>query len=264
MIPMLRSRCLASRKEGQFAFEEFCVARLALHVKIYLHQKVRAAEAQLCQYLTTLAQGPVLRCVHNWLRVPESIIEYPEIISQRFRQTEVCSINSIPDRSSRDYSKRSTGGISCNVHLPLDPSIALRRKYKRNGNIAKSFDAYFDIYRVHDLKQRIIDEAIVLCDENRIELDQGLLDDIIIEIPRLINIQQGQETLFFEKGQLSACPMDDPHRQDHHLFPGEPGPAYIFAPREIASVICVASEKVIFDISGKVYSQRAIYPSPSI
>jgi len=49
---------LGFEKGGQFAFEEFCVARLALHVKIYLHQKVRAAEAQLCQYLTTLAQDP--------------------------------------------------------------------------------------------------------------------------------------------------------------------------------------------------------------
>jgi len=52
--------------------------------------------------------------------------------------------------------------------------------------------------------------------------------------------------------------MDDPHRQDHHLFPGEPGPSLYFSlAREIAVGICVASEKVIFDISGKVYSQES-------
>jgi HD superfamily phosphohydrolase len=34
---------LALERGGQFAFEEICVARLALHEKIYLHHKIRAA-----------------------------------------------------------------------------------------------------------------------------------------------------------------------------------------------------------------------------
>ena len=70
---------LALERGGQFAFEEFCVARLALHEKIYLHQKIRAAEAQIRSALSRIAdQIPCYGEVHRWLYLKESIIYSPD------------------------------------------------------------------------------------------------------------------------------------------------------------------------------------------
>jgi len=67
---------LGIEKGGQFSYEEFCVARLALYEKIYLHKKVRAAESFLKQKLEKLASETIeFQKVHNWLYLSESIIE---------------------------------------------------------------------------------------------------------------------------------------------------------------------------------------------
>jgi HD superfamily phosphohydrolase len=67
---------LGIEKGGQFAYEEFCVARLALYEKIYLHKKVRAAEALLRQKLEFLSSSnSEFKKAHNWLFLSESIIE---------------------------------------------------------------------------------------------------------------------------------------------------------------------------------------------
>ena len=44
---------LGIEKGGQFSYEEFCVARLALYEKIYLHKKVRAAEGLIEKKIKT-------------------------------------------------------------------------------------------------------------------------------------------------------------------------------------------------------------------
>ncbi|MDR2207086.1 MAG: hypothetical protein LBE36_13135 [Flavobacteriaceae bacterium] len=63
-------------KGGQFAYEEFCVARLSLYEKIYLHKKVRAAESYMKKQIKGLIQNEKnYQRAHNWLYVPESIIE---------------------------------------------------------------------------------------------------------------------------------------------------------------------------------------------
>jgi HD superfamily phosphohydrolase len=251
-------KVLGFEKGGQFAFEEFCVARLALHVKIYLHQKVRAAEAQLSGYLESLSHSPVLQQVHNWLRVPESIIEYPEIADQKF---------------SSDGSLFNTFELSTklkNYFRKIDQRDIVHRAFafgpinsysegcpKDDDNFTEKFDAYFDVYRSNNLKKEVISTAITLCDENEIKLNEKLLDDIIIEIPRLLNIQQGQESLFFERASYLPVRWTIPIDKIIIYFQENRALAYIFCPKEICSIICVASEKVIFDISGKVYSQES-------
>ena len=76
----LRFVVLGLEKGGQFGFEEFCVARLALHEKIYLHQKVRAAEAYLRHKLGQLAvQVPEFCEAHRWLYLSEAMVEFPAL-----------------------------------------------------------------------------------------------------------------------------------------------------------------------------------------
>ena len=63
-------------KGGQYSYEEFCMARLSLYEKIYLHKKVRAAEALLKKKLTEFViHAPEYQQAHKWLYLPESIIE---------------------------------------------------------------------------------------------------------------------------------------------------------------------------------------------
>lgn len=84
---------LGIEKGGQFAYEEFCVARLALYEKIYLHKKVRAAEALLRKKFEKLSLvDNEFQKAHNWLYLPESIIEkkhdYIETVLQKAKVGE--------------------------------------------------------------------------------------------------------------------------------------------------------------------------------
>lgn len=67
---------LGIEKGGQYSYEEFCMARLSLYEKIYLHKKVRAAEAFLKKKLNEfVTYAPEYQQAHKWLYLPESIIE---------------------------------------------------------------------------------------------------------------------------------------------------------------------------------------------
>lgn len=72
---------LSLERGGQFAFEEFCVARLALYEKIYLHQKIRAAEVQTRKILGEIAEKVVgYSDVHRWLYLRESMVHHEEVL----------------------------------------------------------------------------------------------------------------------------------------------------------------------------------------
>ena len=87
-----KCKVLGFSKGGQFVFEEFCIARLALNVKIYLHQKVRAAESQLSNYLEGISinenqfHEKELQKAHNWLKLCEGILEHPQLIDEIFKK----------------------------------------------------------------------------------------------------------------------------------------------------------------------------------
>ena len=69
---------LGIERGGQFSYEEYCIARLALYEKIYLHKKVRAAEQYMKSKLQELvSETEKFKMAHNWLYLKESIIERP-------------------------------------------------------------------------------------------------------------------------------------------------------------------------------------------
>lgn len=86
---------LGIEKGGQFAYEEFCVARLALYEKIYLHKKVRAAEALLRRKFEKLTLvNDIFQKAHNWLYLSESIIEKKhDFIEQILKKPEIGELN---------------------------------------------------------------------------------------------------------------------------------------------------------------------------
>jgi HD superfamily phosphohydrolase len=252
-------KVLGFEKGGQFSFEEFCVARLALHVKIYLHQKVRASEAQLSKYLEIISESPVLKQVHNWLKLPEAILEMPEILTTRFSY----------DGSLFNPYKIDSNTIHCFKQIdqreiffrafafgPIN-SFSEGIDFNEIKNLNQNFDNYFDIFKTEELKKHIIEEAVRIIDEYELPISQDTLNEIVIEIPRLLNIQQGQETLYFERANYLPVRWTIPIDKIIIYFQENRALAYIFSPNEIAAVISVASEKVIFEMANKVFSQES-------
>jgi HD superfamily phosphohydrolase len=250
-------KVLGFEKGGQFAFEEFCVARLALHVKIYLHQKVRAAEGQLSGYLFKLTQKQTFKEIHNWLRLSESIIELPESIGTFFPSAgtlfqfnlAASEINSFKKIDNRDilYRAFSFGPMNSYSEGYGAEDIDLR---------SKRIEAFFESFNIPDLREKIVEEAIRISDEYEIKFNYDLLNEMFIEIPRLINIQQGQESLYFERASWLPLKWTIPIDKILIYFQENRALAYIFSPKEIAHVVTVASEKILFELCNKVFSQE--------
>lgn len=254
-------KVLGLEKGGQFVFEEFCVARLALHVKIYLHQKVRAAEAQLSKYLTALLKSPILSEVHNWLTLPESIIEYPQTINLYYAsdgslfssfsltQTDIRNLRKIDNRNilHRSFAFGPNNSYSDPTYHELEETLTLTN--------------YFNQFDIDSLKEKIIKEAHniidLLSEEIEATINDENLDETIIDIPRLINIQQGHESLFFERATFIPVRWTIPIDKILIYFQENRALGYIFSSKEIAPFISIASEKILFEEKQKVYSQES-------
>jgi deoxynucleoside triphosphate triphosphohydrolase SAMHD1 len=113
---------LSIERGGQFAYEEFCVARLALYEKIYLHKKVRAAEQTL---KNKLAQIPdlirIFNYAHNWLYLPESIVENETRIN--YNEIQVVDIVEIFD----GIKKQNIQYKAVSQYLKVDLSLVEKR-----------------------------------------------------------------------------------------------------------------------------------------
>ncbi len=101
---------LGIEKGGQFSYEEFCVARLALYEKIYLHKKVRAAEAFLKKKLELISKKyKELQKVHTWLYLTESITEnkfsYTDEKSVKHKTGELPMFNIIREDLEVDFTE---------------------------------------------------------------------------------------------------------------------------------------------------------------
>ena len=104
---------LGLEKGGQFGFEEFCVARLALHEKIYLHQKVRAAEAFLREKLTKLTTlVPEFVEAHRWLYLNEALLHYPDV--------DLPTLPPLEESLLRSSQRRTTDGLQLDRLLSRD------------------------------------------------------------------------------------------------------------------------------------------------
>lgn len=257
-----RCKVLGFAKGGQFAYEEFCIARLALHVKIYLHQKVRAAEAQLSLYLSLIAKNSFFQKAHNWLYLPEFIIEYPDIVEKYlkvdlFNQTSLIiehkhKLINISNRNilHRAYAFGPINNISESIS---DNSITeeTRSFFDNIGIVATEFES--------KLKKEILSIAKIIGSSiNNVDLE-----DTIIDIPRLMNIQQGHESLFFERGNLIPLKWTIPIDKITVYFQENRALAYVFSPKSISGIAGIASEKVIFEITKKVFNQESFISKSS-
>ncbi|HEY9700810.1 MAG TPA: HD domain-containing protein, partial [Allocoleopsis sp.] len=189
-------KVLGFGKGGQFAFEEFCVARLALNVKIYLHQKVRAAESQLSTYLEIISKLPVLQEVHNWLKLPEAVIEYPEVILNEITKDSKTSLYDSVDNIRVDIKNTNFKKIDDrNLYFrafAFGPINSLSERTieieNESQNTVTEIENFFSKFKESDLKTSIINEAREISQILNLDIDENLFDKIVIDLPRLINI----------------------------------------------------------------------------
>jgi HD superfamily phosphohydrolase len=252
-------KVLGFGKGGQFAFEEFCVARLALHVKVYLHQKVRAAESQLSKYLEVLSKSPVFLEVHNWLRLPELIVEHPELIERDLNRNRDL-FNSIQTDYLKSTNFRKIDNREIYVRAFALGQINSFSEPIENGDVEKDVGKiltnFFDSFKNLDLREKIYGETLKITNKLGVSVGTEQIEDILIDFPRLINIQQGQESLHFQRSMLTPVKWTIPIDKIVVYFQENRALAYIFSPREIAHFVSLASEKVVFDLTSKVFNQE--------
>jgi len=258
-------KVLGFSKGGQFVFEEFCIARLALHVKIYLHQKVRTAESQLSNFLEDLSlnamqdnSGQELQKSHNWLRLKESIIENPTLINSLF-QGEGLFNNSafIKTYQINSFKKIDARNLYCRA-FAFGQINSFSEAISNEKTIKDKLENFFEIFNEVEIKTKIIQEAKEIINLLELKTSDQEIERLIIDIPRLRfrSIQQGQESLYFERAPLSPLKWTIPLDKIVIYFEENRALGYVFTDREVAPIIGLAAEKVIFDICGKVFSQE--------
>jgi deoxynucleoside triphosphate triphosphohydrolase SAMHD1 len=235
-----------------------------LNVKIYLHQKVRAAESQLSTYLEIISKLPVLQEVHNWLKLPEAVIEYPEVILKEITKDSKTSLYDSIDNIRVDIKNTNFKKIDDrNLYFrafAFGPINSLSEKATDSTidaqNSVAEIENFFGRFRENDLKTSIIKEAKIISKILKLDIDENLLDKIVIDLPRLINIQQGQESIYFERPKHVPLKWTIPIDRIVIYFQENRALAYVFAPKEIAELMTLASEKVIYEKFGKKFNQE--------
>jgi len=133
----------------------------------------------------------------------------------------------------------------------------------RNTNNKNENIDYFDKYVEDNIdinlnvmfKQKISDEANrinILLDKN---IKTIIPDDFIIELPRLINIQQGQESLYFERVSLSPVKWTIPIDKIMNYFQENRALGYVFSELDIASSLSLACEKIFLERYEDIFEQ---------
>ncbi|MCL1931958.1 MAG: HD domain-containing protein [Treponema sp.] len=260
-------KTLGFSKDGQFVFEEFCIARLALNVKIYLHQKVRAAEGQLAKILKDLSENETnnrqkeLQKLHNWLKVPEAILQCPEILNLLFNNHE------------KDYLFPQVSFVK-EEQIKILKNIENRKLYRRafafgfinslsesvmdNEIIDNKDSDFFSSYDENRMRIRILETIKEIFPLVGKELNENELDNFIVDNPRLRlkNIQQGHKTLFFERSRFTPFKWTIPLDKIGMYFEESRAFGYIFAEEEMAPYFTLATEKVMFELNKKVFAQE--------
>lgn len=257
-------KVLGFSKGGQFVFEEFCIARLALHVKVYLHQKVRAGESQLSNYLEDISKNKTglgeleLQKAHNWLRLSESILEIPSSINSLFQQEGLFNVQPFLKSEQEKALKNIDGrNLFCRAFAfgQINSFSEALSPEERNPD---SLENFFENFHEKEIILQIKEEAKEIVELLELKIDADEVEKFIIDIPRLRfkSIQQGHESLYFERPPLSPLRWTIPLDKIVIYFEENRALGYVFAERHLAALLGLAAEKIVFNICGKVFSQE--------
>lgn len=254
---------LGLSRGGQFAFEEFCISRVALYEKIYLHQKVRAAESQLEQYLKTIpSKYSEYRQVHRWLYLTESCIyninsalptlDYEGDLLQISLPAKVFPTDKITKIDTRELLHRA---------FAFGPANSLSDPYLVSGEARPSLVAIKEIERNYDV---VINEILDECKRIYEYVDTSEIQiefEVIIDIPRYSVIQQGHDTIYFEKAPRLPLRWTLPIDKIIEYYQINRALAYVFADANHCAIVSIAAEKVIYKRYNCIFVQNGFVSS---
>jgi HD superfamily phosphohydrolase len=268
---------LGIEKGGQYSYEEFCMARLSLYEKIYLHKKVRAAEAFLKKKLTEfVAYDHEYQQAHKWLYLPESIIEEklpykiekevivegelfprPETIQENIKFSDIIE-RKIPDRafgfgpanSKTDSSvKNEKGELLSENELNNIHSIALWKSLMGTGNakvvdslrksILKEAENISTFVLDHDLN---FEDSVIRNEEERKIIEETL----VFDIPDWKRVRLNPQTLYFKDAGFNTINWTIPVDRIHTYYQLHRILAYIYVNYKFCPLIYLATERVLY------------------
>jgi HD superfamily phosphohydrolase len=264
---------LGIEKGGQYSYEEFCMARLSLYEKIYLHKKVRAAEAFLKKKLTEFVEYDTkYQNAHEWLYLPESIIEQklpytkeieekiadelfprPKKIQENIKFSDIIE-RKIPDRafgfgpsnSKTDNAvKNEKGELLSDNELNKIHSIALWKSLMKTKN-------------VNSLRKKILKEAenisklletettfknLII---NNNEDKQIIEETLVFDIPNWERVKLNPQTLYFKDAGFNTINWTIPVDKIHTYYQLHRILAYVYVNYRFCPLIYLATERVLY------------------
>lgn len=259
MSPDQQYAVLTLERGGQFAFEEFCVARLTLHEKIYLHQKTRAAEAQIKTCFQKLAaEVPGYNEVHRWLYLKESMLEYtdaplpclpkPDIFTQGGART-AATFGFEKIRERRLLTRAYAFGWQNSIGDPLS----------RDDRELRVDELMQIAQTAPDRLESSIRSALVeVLSELKVEEISADKVDILIDPPRLSTIQQGQDTIYIEHPPQLSLRWTMPIDRIEDYYHRNRSVAYIFAEYDYLPYVLLAAERAAWELCKVVCVQDGL------
>ncbi|OAV70513.1 hypothetical protein Barb4_01311 [Bacteroidales bacterium Barb4] len=267
---------LGIEKGGQYSYEEFCMARLSLYEKIYLHKKVRAAESFLRKKLSEfVTYDSDYQQAHKWLYLPESIIEEklpftiekeeivkgelfprPKKIQENIKFSDIIE-RKIPDRafgfgpanSKTDTAvKNEKGEFLSENELNKIHSIALWKSLMGNKNVKN-----IDSLRKNILKEA---ESISQCIRKNLNFTDFIIkneDDkkiitetLVFDIPDWERVRLNPQTLYFKDAGFNTINWTIPVDKIHTYYQLHRILAYVYVNYRFCPLIYLATEIVLY------------------
>lgn len=252
---------LSLKKGGQFAFEEFCVARLALHEKIYLHQKIRAAEVQVKKQLSEFSNNVIFyQKAHKWLYLKETMLAHPEINLPKIPERDLFN-QDVPRSTAPLYLKGISernllhrafafGWLNTIAEPVLENITGMDfGTDKLMHFIQENPDDFLNtiIKYYNEIKQ------IIMATEDFPEGDP----EIIIDPPRLSSIQQGHDTIYIEHPNRLSVRWTMPIDRIVEYYHRNRAVAYVFSTSPHLPYVLLATEKAVWSLFDVIYVQES-------
>lgn len=239
---------LALERGGQYAFEEFCVARLTLHEKIYLHQKIRAAEAQAHAIFARLAREvPEFSHAHQWLYLKESLLDYPDADLPGISERDLFTQNSPRTAGAFDFNSIATRNLLSRAYAfgwqnsIADPLMRDTRELGVDKFLTTTRESPSDFIAHVRRNLEHIARLLSLDDLRHANIP------LLVDPPRLSTIQQGQDTIHIEYPPRLSLRWTMPIDRIEEYYHRNRALGYVFTNRTYLPFVMLAAERAAWD-----------------
>jgi HD superfamily phosphohydrolase len=271
---------LALERGGQFGFEEFCVARVALYEKIYLHQKNRSAVAEVKTLLNQIAiRVPSYNQVHKWLYLSESIVFPPEGESKipklpHLPLFEGMAIEVAPLPSELDWSKLRHRRLPARAYAfgwqnsisdPLNPDYRDDPASTSVGKLIKILRDTPDEF-IHAIQKHLRNIERLLNKKLKTETVEERVAkiEILVDPPGDAEIQQGTDTIHIDYPPRLSLRWVMPIDQLEKYYYWNRALGYVFTRDKDVPHVLLAAEMAAWELSGVVCVQDGLVNKESV